>query len=116
MNSDELLTTDYLLDRLERMKDAIPIYAHSKADRVYIDKYRKSVRARLMTEAIVDGMSGIKAEAYALSHKDYIFQLDALKEATEVESKHWWSLESLRIEFELWRTVQANNRATQDKV
>jgi len=111
------IDSDKLLERLENMGPAIKKYAKAKADRVYIDQYRKSLKAILMAQAKERGAkTGIELETYAYSHKDYIDLLTGLREAVEIEEKHKWALENLKIMFEVWRTTQANERFIKDRV
>jgi hypothetical protein len=98
------------------MSKAIPEYAKAKAERVYIEQFRKSKKAILMKEGFEKGLNGVKAEQYAYAHDEYVQLLEGLKVAVEFESKCWWSLEKLKIEFEHWRTTQANERWQKDKI
>ncbi len=111
------IDSDKLLQRLENMGPAIKKYAKAKADRVYIDQYRKSLKAILMAQSKENGAkTGIERETYAYSHKDYIDLLNGLRNAVEVEEKLRWTLENLKIMFEVWRTIQANERFVKDKL
>lgn len=111
------IDSDKLLERLENMAPAIKKYAKAKADRVYIDQYRKSLKAILMAQAKKNGVkTGIERETFAYSHKDYIELLNGLRNAVEIEEKHRWTLEQLKIMFEVWRTIQANERFVKDRL
>lgn len=103
-----------LLDRLERMGDAIPKYAKAKADRVYIEHFRKSKIAMLMTES--KEKTSVAKEAEALRHPDYIALLSGLREAVEIEEKHKWTLEQVKMGVDVWRTEQANERYIKDRI
>ena len=70
-----------------------------------------------MGQAVTKGAKTIAdREQYAYSHKDYLDLLSGLRSAVEVEEKCRWSLERLKIEFEMWRTINANERYRQEKV
>lgn len=88
-------------------------FAQAKAQRVYLEEFRKSKKAILM------GQSAAKAaterEQYAYAHEDYLALLGGLKAAVEVEEKLRWDLVAAQARIEIWRTQSANNR-TQDKV
>lgn len=96
------------------MGHAIAPYAKAKAERVYIEQFRKSKKAILMRES--DGKTIADREAEAYSSPDYIELLDGLKQAVETEEKAKWALEKFKIEFEHWRTTQANERWQKDKI
>ena len=87
------------------------LYAKAKAERVYLEEFRKSKKALLMQEAFcvgVDTMAGQERDAYA--RIEYQELLKGLKEAIEVEEKLKWQLTAAQLRVDIWRTNQANNR------
>jgi hypothetical protein len=102
------------VERMERMAEAIPKYAKAKAERVYIEQFRKSKKALLMGEC--DAKTAVAKEQYAYSHPEYRQLLDGLRDAVEYEEKCRWSLERFKMELEHWRTLQANDRFLKDRV
>lgn len=105
---------DDFTERIEKMGKAIPKYAKAKAERVYIEQFRKSKKAILMRSSTEK--TAVQAEQYAYSHPEYIQLLIGLKAAVEYEEKCRWALERFKIEFEHWRTIQANDRWQKDRV
>ena len=87
-------------------------FAKAKAQRVFLDEFRKSKKALLMSECLEKAANA--REQYAYAHKDYQALLEGLRAAVEVEEELKWQLEAARLRIETWRTEQANNR-TQDK-
>ena len=87
-------------------------FAKAKAERVYIEEFRKSKKALLMKESEEKSAVGKEMDAYA--HPDYVALLDGLKQAVEIEETLKWKLIAAQIVPEIWRTEQANNRG-QDK-
>ena len=110
-----MIDGDELVKRLENMSPAIVSHAKAKSERIYLEQYRKSLKALLMGEAAHLKTIG-EREQYAYGHIKYIEHLNALKEAVNVEEKCKWTLEHLKIQFEMWRTLQANERYQQDRV
>ena len=84
-------------------------FAKAKAQRVYLEEFRKSKKAILMAQSTADAANA--REQYAYSHPDYLVLLDGLREAVEVEEKLRWDLVAAQARVEIWRTEQANNRA-----
>lgn len=112
-----MIDSDKLIERLEDMGPAIIAHAKAKSERIYIEQFRKSKKAILMGEAVTQGAKTIAdREQYAYSHIEYQKLLEGLKGAVEVEEKCRWTLEHLKIEFEMWRTIQANERFRMEKV
>jgi hypothetical protein len=88
-------------------------FAAAKAQRVYLEEFRKSKKAILMAQC--PDRAANAREQYAYAHEDYLALLGGLKAAVEVEEKLRWDLIGAQARIEIWRTQSANNR-TQDKV
>jgi hypothetical protein len=108
--------SDTFQDRIDKLGKAIPVYAKAKADRTYIESFLHSKRAILMQSAPEEAKTISAKEAYAYAHTEYLLLLDGLKAAVEIEEKARWSLEKFKVEFEHWRTLQANDRWQKDRV
>lgn len=83
-------------------------FAKAKAERVYLEEFRKSKKALLMAQSTLEAANA--REQYAYSHADYIALLDGLKQAVEIEEKLRWDLIAAQARVEIWRTESANNR------
>ena len=83
--------------------------AKAISDRKYLEDYKKGKLAMLLQEAPAGTVSA--REAWATSHEDYQELLEGLRTAVEQEAelKHLFTIAEARIE--VWRTIQANNRA-----
>lgn len=97
---------DYIIANAKR-------FARAKADRIYLEEYRKSLKAILMKRSLEDTIGAQEREAYA--HEEYRGLLDGLKQAVEVEEKLRWDLIAAQARVEIWRSEQANLR-TEGKV
>jgi len=84
-------------------------FAKAKSERVYLEEYRKSLKAILMKRSLEDTIGAQEREAYA--HAEYQQLLQGLKAAVEIEEKLRWDLIAAQARVEIWRTEQANNRA-----
>ena len=92
---------DFLLKNAEK-------YAHAKAQRVYLEEFRKSKKALLMNQC--DEKAANAREQYAYSHPEYIGILDGLKSAVEVEETLKWQQIAAQLRVEVWRSQEASNR------
>ena len=81
----------------------------AKADRVYLDQFRKSKKALLFNEC-EDGTIAAK-ENFAYAHPEYLEVLEGLKVAVEAEETLRWKMVAAEAYVEVWRTQQADNRA-----
>ena len=98
---------------LDYIRDNAVKYAQAKANRIYIEQFRKSKKAILMQEAMksISGKSTVQErESYAYAHDDYVELLDGLKTAVEDEEKLKWLLVAAQAKLETYRTISANNR------
>lgn len=90
---------------------AAPMYAKAKAERVYLEHFRKSKKALLMKDAEAKGAKTSAAqETIAYSDDKYQELLIALRDATYREENWRWKLIAKQAEVEIWRTDSANNR------
>lgn len=84
-------------------------FSAAKAQRVYLEEFRKSKKALLMGQS--QAKSAVEREQYAYAHEDYLGLLGGLKAAIEVEEKLRWDLIAAQARIEIWRTQSANNRS-----
>lgn len=99
---DPQLAVDYVIQNAGK-------FAAAKAQRVYLEEFRKSKKAILMGNSLAKTVS--ERESYAYSHEDYLALLGGLKAAIEVEELLRWHLVAAQARIEIWRTQCANNRA-----
>ena len=86
-------------------------YAEAKAQRTYLEEYRKSQKAMLMKVAMTNGIKTVAAaeiEAYADAAQVEI--LKGLAAAVEQEETLRWGLVSAQARIEVWRSTEASNR------
>jgi hypothetical protein len=84
-------------------------FAQAKAQRVYLEEFRKSKKALLMAQSTAK--TATEREQYAYGHEDYLALLGGIKAAVEVEEDLRWKLIAAQARVEIWRTQSANNRA-----
>ena len=94
---------------LDYIRDHAKQYAQARATRVYIEEFRKTLKARLMSEHIGEPVNA--QERYAYAHNDYAELLDGLKVAIEQEENLKWKLIAAQAKIEVWRSFSANQRA-----
>jgi hypothetical protein len=95
---------------LDFMRDNAKKLAKAKADRIYLEQWRKSQKALLFSQA-PDEYKTIQArEAYAYSHELYIEVLEGLRVAVEEEERLRWLMVSANLKVDVWRTQESSNR------
>lgn len=85
------------------------LFAKAKAERTYIEHYRKSLKGILMKRSMETAIGAQEREAYA--HPEMVELLKGLQAAVEIEEKLKWDITAAEMRVEIWRTEQANNRA-----
>lgn len=99
---DPHLAVDYIIANASK-------FAKAKAERVYLEEFRKSKKAILMKSSLEETIGAQEREAYA--HVEYKELLEGLKKAIEIEEKLRWDLIAAQARVEIWRSEQANMRA-----
>ena len=85
------------------------LFAKAKAERTYIEHFRKSLKGILMKRSRETAIGAQEREAYA--HPEMVELLKGLQAAVEIEEKLKWDITAAELRVEIWRTEQANNRA-----
>lgn len=86
-------------------------YGKAKAQRVYLEEYKKSLLALLMKGAEQAGHKAVSAqEREALCNQQYVALIEQLKDAVEAEESQRFDIKRIEMEIEVWRTEQANER------
>jgi hypothetical protein len=88
-----------------------PKYAKAKAERIYLEEFRKTKKALLMKDAMQMGYeSAVAQEREAYAHPEYQELLRGLAVAIETEEAYKWTLTAATLKTEIWRTESANER------
>ena len=82
--------------------------AKAKAERVYLEEFRKSLKSQLMQEHHNMAVSAQEREAYADSR--YVEFLGTLREAVFQDEKIRFLREAALAKVEAWRSASANER------
>ena len=83
-------------------------FAQARADRIYLEEYRKSLKAILMKRSGENAVNAQEREAYA--HPEYQELLKGLREAVETEETLRWQMVAAEARVEVWRSQEASNR------
>jgi hypothetical protein len=91
--------------------DTAPLYAKAKADRMFLEEFRKSRKAQLASQAGTEVLG--KQETFAYAHPEYIEILEGIREAVEKEERFRWLMTAAQARIEVWRTEQYSARIEQ---
>tara|TARA_B100002019_G_C21253849_1_gene592725 strand:- start:1417 stop:1770 length:354 start_codon:yes stop_codon:yes gene_type:complete len=102
--------TEYHIAKMEELSVK---FAKAKADRNYLDNYRKTLRAKIALEHSQKGVKSFQSQTLLAEADDrYLEIIKALHTATRIETQCYWELERIKIQFERWRTIRADYRAS----
>jgi hypothetical protein len=96
---------------LDYIRDNAPSYAKAKAERVYLEEFRKSKKALLMRDAEIAGHKSAAAqEREAYADEEYRELLLALRDAVSTEETLRWRMVAAQARIEAWRTLESSRR------
>ncbi len=84
-------------------------YAQAKANRVHIENFTKTLKARLMSESDKKTLGDREMDAYGSIQYEEL--LKGLKEAVEVEENLKYMLEAAKLKVEVYKTMEQSRRA-----
>ena len=85
------------------------LFAQAKANRIYLEEFRKSKKAILMSQSQEKTAVGREQDAYA--HPEYLAVIDGLRTAVEDEEELRWKMIAAQARVEVWRSEEATARA-----
>lgn len=93
---------------VDYLRDTADSTAQARANRIYLEEYRKSLKAIIMKEHADKPVTAQEREAYA--DKRYIEHLSTLQMAVFDEQKALFLREAASAKLEAYRTQSANYR------
>ena len=86
-------------------------FAEAKAQRIYLEEFRKTKKALLMKDAMARGIdSAVAQEREAYAHIEYADLLKGLMIAIKKEETLKWMLTAAQMKADIWRSEQASER------
>lgn len=97
---------------LDFIRDNAVSYAKAKAQRIYLEEFRKTRKALCMKAAEERGVStAAMQEREAYADTDYQALLSGLRAAVEEEERLRWLMVAAQCRIEAWRSLEASKRA-----
>lgn len=108
-----MITEDDVEKAVDFLRDASRKAARARAERAYIEEFRKTLRAQIMREH--PDLPIAAQEREALADPRYQQHLRALKEAVEADEYMRWMLTAAEAKISAWQT-QARIHRAQDSI
>ena len=103
---------DDIEKHLHFLRQRIRAFAEAKAQRIYLEHFRKSKKAMLINKAEIKGIkTAQERDSYARTQPEYLEVLDGLRVAIENEAKLGLEIETCKLKIEVWRTKESSKRA-----
>ena len=110
MTENRSFITDDEIDKaLDYLRDNARDAAQARADRVYVEEYRKVIKAQIMKEH--GSMSAVLQEREAYADPRYDNHLEAIRQAVAADEGHRFLRGAADAKIEAWRTQSSNSRA-----
>lgn len=103
-----MITDDQVHDALEYLRTNAPLAAQARAHKIYMEEFRKTVKAQAMARFNNLPVNAQEREAYR--SQEYRDHLDALKDAIHQDELNRWGMVHATSVIEAWRTQNANQR------
>lgn len=104
-----MITEQDIEKALDYLRDNAGNAAKARAEREYLDEYKKVLKATIMRENSKESLGA--QEAIALSDQRYLTHLEAFKIAVEADEYFKWMRAAAETKIESWRTQCSNERA-----
>ena len=109
MNNRGHITEEEVEDALEYLRINAVQAAQARAQRIYVDEFRKTIKAQIMKEHTSLPLGAQEREAYADAR--YVKHLEAIRDAVFADEKHQFLQAAASARIEAWRTQSSNERA-----
>lgn len=109
MNARAFISDEEIDRALDFLRDSADDAAKARAERIYLEEYRKSLKAVLMKEHDGKAIGIQEREAYA--DQNYVRHLEAIKDAVFKDEKLRFLRTAAEAKIEAWRSASANYRS-----
>lgn len=109
MQNRTFITDEEIDKALDYLRDNADDAAKARAERIYCEEYRKTLKAKLMKEHST--LSAVLQEREAYSDDRYVEHLEVIKEAVFRDEKHRFLRSAAEAKIEAWRTQSSNYRS-----
>lgn len=109
MQNRSFITDDEIDKALDYLRDNARDAAQARADRIYVEEYRKVLKAQIMKEH--GSLSAVLQEREAYADPRYVQHLEAIRDAVVADESHRFLRGAADAKIEAWRTQSSNTRA-----
>jgi hypothetical protein len=104
-----MITEEDIEAAVDWLRDNARKAAQARAESIYMQEYRKTLKAQIMREESSNSVAAQETRAYA--DERYVRHLDAMRAAIEEDEYMRWMRVAAETKVAAWQTEQANSRA-----
>lgn len=106
---DGVISSDDAERAVDWLRDNAAELAKAKAERIYLEQWIKTVRAKCMQKH--PGASAVAQERDALVDPEYLAALQGYRTAVENDERYRWLATAAEAKLEAWRSQESTRRA-----
>lgn len=99
-----MITTQEIEKALHFLVNSASEAGQNRANRIYLEEYRKSLKAQIMSQYQELPVNAQEREAY--KNVEYIEHLDAMKSAIQEDEKMRFLIEAAKVKISVWQTME----------
>jgi hypothetical protein len=104
------VSDDQVEAALHYLNDSVVDAAKAKAERVYVEEFKKVLLAKLMKKSTGFNSTAAAQERDALADPEYEAHLEAIQEAVLDDTEHYYRRVAAEATIQAWQTQSANER------
>lgn len=109
-----LISDDAVFKTLDYLRDNADKAAEARADRVYVEEFRKTIKAEEMKKHDELPLGAQEREAYASER--YKIHLKVIRDAVKADEKFRFLKEAALAKIDAYQTMSANTRAVDKRI
>jgi ABC-type transport system involved in cytochrome c biogenesis ATPase subunit len=99
-----MITTNEIEKAIDFLVKSASEAGQSRANRIYLEEFRKSLKAQIMSHHQELPVNAQEREAY--KDEQYIQHLDAMKTAIQEDEKMRFLIEAAKVKISVWQTME----------
>lgn len=103
-----MITDDEIQAALDYLRTNAPKAAQARANKIYLEEYRKTIKAQVMQQHLDKPVTAQEREAY--QSEEYKSHLLTMQEAIRLDELNRWGMVAATAKIEAWRSFNANRR------
>ena len=101
---ENVITTQEIEKALHFLVNSASEAGQNRANRIYLEEFRKSLKAQIMSHHQELPVNAQEREAY--KNVEYITHLEAMRDAIQEDEKMRFLIEAAKVKISVWQTME----------